>query len=338
MPYPLITIIMPFLDRIRYLPQAVDSLRAQSIEDWELVAVDGGSQDGARELFEQYAKADSRVRIFENPRGGIAVNRNFALARARGEFVAILDSDDVAHPMRLEKQLTYLKANSGLLGIGTNFDFIDGDGSLLQLDKYKQRLTDLSELRQRQREGWSCFMHTSMLIRLSALETIGGYRTAFRLAEDDDLFLRLLDMGDLGNMSESLVYYRWHGGNTTGSLDSLIHRAVALASAHLRMANLQDPLESRVEAINYPFFLELQSALAEKSIPIWLMWIGMLQHYRLGDDELLEHAWRNVLRFPLTEQYEAETRRHWRRFCEEFAELRGKAYFQASLLAKELSL
>lgn len=320
-----VSIIMPFLDRSRFLKPAIESLQAQTRGDWELIAVDGGSRDGARELMENYAAADPRIRIFENPAGGIAANRNLALARAGAEYVAVLDSDDVALPRRLERQVAFLDSRPDLCGTGSGVEFIDADGKPLALEKYKQRLTDPHALRRRQREGWSCFVHSSMLIRRSAMLAVGGYREIFRLAEDDDLFLRLLHRHDLANLPETLVQYRWHGGNTTGSLDSLVHRAAALASAHLRMAELPDALEERKEPIDYPFLREALDGMRDAALPVWLMWIGVLQHYRLGEPGMLEEAWERVAALSPPDTMKTEIDRHRRCYRDNFPESRDAA-------------
>lgn len=307
---PHISIIMPVYNRERHLPAAVESLRAQTLSNWELVVIDDGSTDGTPDLLHEYAKKDSRIRPFHHPAATIAENRNYALNRTGGEFIGILDSDDIALPNRFAHQIAFLNGSPKLDGVGSGLEFIDANGVPAPVEKYKQRLTQPDELRRRQREGWSCFVHSSMLFRRKVMDAVGGYRPIFKLAEDDDLFLRLLDRFNLANLPETLIQYRWHSGNTTGSLDSLVHRAVALASAHLRMAGRSDMVDGRITPIDYPFLLELLEQLDEKAMPVWLMWIGLLQYYRIGKPGMLEEAWARVAALPCDEEWSAELSRH----------------------------
>lgn len=315
---PYITINMPILNRKQYVIEAIESIQKQVFQDWELDISDGGSTDGTLEVLEEYSKRDPRIRIFSNCCTTIAGARNSLLNPARGEFLAILDSDDIAYPERLTKQSDFLRNNPDVAGVGGAFDFIDADGNPATVSKYKQRLTDPGEIRLRQRAGWNCFVHSTMMFRRSVLLKLGGYREIFALAEDDDVFLRFLDRHDLANLSDKVGAYRWHGSNTTGSLSSQIHRVVATASAHCRMAGLPDYVNERRDPIDYPFLLELLSLLGNSSLPVWLMWIGLLQFYRHGEKHMLPDAWRKALVLLFQSAQKGEVLRHWETYRNAF--------------------
>lgn len=93
-PTPAVSIIVPVYKVERYLRQCVDSILAQTFTDWELILVDDGSPDGSGAICDDYAAADSRVRVLHTPNGGLSRARNRALAVARGEYVSFIDSDD----------------------------------------------------------------------------------------------------------------------------------------------------------------------------------------------------------------------------------------------------
>ena len=98
---------MIFLDARKYIAAAIESVLAQSIDDWELVLVDDGSGDGSRTIADAYAARDSeRIRVYTHPGGanlGTGPSRNLGMEQARGRYLAFLDADDLYHPERLER-------------------------------------------------------------------------------------------------------------------------------------------------------------------------------------------------------------------------------------------
>lgn len=99
---PEISIVVPVYKGIRFLREALESIKAQTFADWECVCVDDGSKDGSGALLDEIAATDARIRAFHRANGGTSVARNFALSEARGRYVAFLDEDDVYHPRMLE--------------------------------------------------------------------------------------------------------------------------------------------------------------------------------------------------------------------------------------------
>jgi len=98
-----ISICLPALNSIRYLPERLESIRAQTFTDWELIAMDSDSKDGTRELLEKFAFEDSRVHVGQTPKDGIYPNFNRCIQAANGQFVYIATSDDTMAPDCLEK-------------------------------------------------------------------------------------------------------------------------------------------------------------------------------------------------------------------------------------------
>ncbi len=100
---PEISVIMPVYNVEKYLCQAVDSVLAQTYDDFELILVDDGSPDGCGAICDSYAAKDRRVKVVHQPNGGVSVARNLALKLARGKYVAFVDSDDWIADSMLEK-------------------------------------------------------------------------------------------------------------------------------------------------------------------------------------------------------------------------------------------
>ncbi len=113
---PLFSVVMPAYNAEAYLRDAVESVRAQTLSDWELIVTDDGSSDGTGALLEALAREDSRIRVLRrNVNGGPAKARNDAIAVSRGRFVAFLDSDDVWYPTKFERQKAMFDAEAPAL-------------------------------------------------------------------------------------------------------------------------------------------------------------------------------------------------------------------------------
>ena len=99
---PEISVVVPVYKGVRFLREALESVKAQTFADWECLCVDDGSKDGSGALLDEIAAGEPRIRVFHRENGGTSVARNFALSQVRGKYVAFLDEDDVYHPKMLE--------------------------------------------------------------------------------------------------------------------------------------------------------------------------------------------------------------------------------------------
>src|SRR4051812_28275300 len=123
------TFLMSTYNAGPHLRPALDSILAQTVDDWRLVAVDDGSSDGTREVLSEYGQ-DERVRVelFEQNRGQTAA-LNHGLSLVETEWVARLDQDDLAAPERIERQLAYVQSTPGLVAVGSWCDYVDENGA-----------------------------------------------------------------------------------------------------------------------------------------------------------------------------------------------------------------
>lgn len=106
----LVSIIMPSYNAALFIKDAIDSVLAQSYTNWELLITDDNSKDNSTQIIEEYAKKDSRIKLYAlNKNVGAAAARNNSLARAQGKYIAFLDSDDLWLPQKLAWQLSYMQ-------------------------------------------------------------------------------------------------------------------------------------------------------------------------------------------------------------------------------------
>lgn len=226
---PAMSVLMPVYNAGRFLQPAIDSVLSQSFGDFELLLIDDGSTDGSREVVS--SQADPRVRPFLREHSGLVPVLNFGLRQARGELVARMDSDDLCLPQRLELQHAWMQAHDETVALGAAAQLIDGDGKpfgskVLPGVEHEQIVYRLLE-----HDGGSGLLHPTVMLRRDRVLAIGGYRDAFPVCEDWDLWVRLSRVGKLHALPQVLLKLRKHGGNVTVT----------------RMArNLQSVVEARV--------------------------------------------------------------------------------------------
>ena len=123
----LISIIMPSFNTGKYITETIESVLAQSYKNWELIIVDDCSSDNTDEIVSTYL-SDNRIHYLKNEKNsGAAFSRNIALRKAKGKWIAFLDSDDLWMPEKLEKQLSFMKSN-GYFFSYTDYEEIDVNG------------------------------------------------------------------------------------------------------------------------------------------------------------------------------------------------------------------
>ena len=205
---PTVSVILPVYNGERYVAEAVESILAQSWTDFELLILDDGSKDRTPQIVAGYAARDRRVRVTSRPNAGLVPTLNQLIEQAQGEFIARMDADDVALPRRLEREVAHLRAHPECLVVGSAVEWIDPDGELLKLHVPPLTHADIDAAHLRTREAEIC--HPSAMIRRSALERAGHYDRELDGAEDLDLWLRIAELGQLANLREPMLRYRFH--------------------------------------------------------------------------------------------------------------------------------
>jgi hypothetical protein len=122
MPQPKVSVIVPVYNVARYLPQCLDSLRSQTLQDMEILLVNDGSTDGSAEILRAYAAQDWRFRLIERPNGGYSAARNTGLKEVRGDFVGFVDADDWVEPDMFEHLLSLAETHHADL-VQSGFDW-----------------------------------------------------------------------------------------------------------------------------------------------------------------------------------------------------------------------
>ena len=218
-----ITVVMSVYNGLPFLPEAVDSILRQSFGDINLLIVDDGSTDGGEHYLDRLK--DPRVRVVHQPNRGQGAARNVGLAMCDSEFVAIMDSDDVAVSSRLESQLDFLRRHKDVGMLGTQFAYLGVGG---RAGFSPPMPCDHAEIHRDLLLGRLAVCQPSLMCRTSVLKGIGGYRIAGS-GEDWDMFLRMGEASKLANLGEVLHLYRVHPGSVTTKYVGLVRARIAHA-------------------------------------------------------------------------------------------------------------
>jgi hypothetical protein len=201
---PTVSVVLSVRNGGEDLPTALDTILTQSFADFELIAINNGSTDGTRECLDQIA--DPRVRVYHQEDKGLAAALNRGISLARGRYIARQDHDDLAHPSRLAKQVAFLDAHPEHGLVGTRAEIWVGD---TPSGRFHDHPTEDDILRFDLLFN-NPFVHSSVMIRKSALDRVGGYTTdpARQPPEDYELWSRIARHYRVANLGERLTVYR----------------------------------------------------------------------------------------------------------------------------------
>lgn len=212
MPNPEVSVILPALNRLTYLREAIDSVLAQTYTDWELIIADDGSADETRTFLRSIR--DDRVRIlWLSHRGNPAAVRNSALAEARGTYLAFLDSDDLWTPQKLEIQLNLMRSRRDRRWSYTKDRPIDAHGNLLSESVIQTWLPYEGSIVGPLLKIDAIISTPTVVAERSLVNEVGGFDEGQHFGEDYDLWLRLAMRSEVSVSSEPLTYTRAHPYN-----------------------------------------------------------------------------------------------------------------------------
>lgn len=207
---PAVSILMPVRNEARYLGQALRSIAAQTLREWELVVVDDGSTDRTAPILAEAARRDPRIRVLTSEGRGLVPALNAALAAARAPLLARMDGDDVSHPERLGRQVAYLRREGSVGLVASSFRHFPRHLVGMGMAGYEKWQNALVHHEQIMADLFveSPFVHPSTMFRREAIEAVGGYRD-MGWAEDYDLWLRMAAAGvRFARLPEPLFFWR----------------------------------------------------------------------------------------------------------------------------------
>lgn len=205
---PTVSILLPVYNAERHLAEAVESMLHQSFTDFEFLVINDGSTDRSGKILATYAAQDKRIRSISRDNRGLIFTLNEMLQQAQGEFLARMDADDISTPDRLALQVGFLRQHPEVVCVGGAFDLIDPQGHTVM--RAVAMPEENAEIQQMLLLGRTLINHPSALIRRAALLQIGGYDPSMKTIEDLDMLLRIGEIGQLANLPDVVLKYRFH--------------------------------------------------------------------------------------------------------------------------------
>ena len=229
----------------QYLADSIHSILKQPFTDFEFIIIDDGSKDESARIIGDFAQRDPRVRLITQANMGLTRSLNKGIALARGRYLARMDSDDIAQPLRFAKQVEFLDSHPDHVMVGSQVLLIDPDGDPL-CEKAQTQFGHEAIETALLEKGWP-LVHPAVMIRTQTLRDIGGYDERYRTNQDHDLFLRLCEQGKVENLPDVLLHYRQHFSSvvfTTALAQSDVLRAIMREAWARRGKPMPPELES----------------------------------------------------------------------------------------------
>src|SRR5450432_141952 len=204
-----ISVLMPCYNAAAYIADAIKSVLAQTMDDFEFLIVNDGSTDNTVEIISSFK--DARILLIQQARQGIAAALNLGLKYARALYIALFDADDICCPDRLQKQYDFMMSDPDYIVVGSAADYMDEKGNYIfthfPLAESNRQIQSLS--------AKICpFIHASVMYRKESVVNI-GYDLNAHSFEDHLLWLQLKKQGKMHNMPERLMFVRINPGSFT---------------------------------------------------------------------------------------------------------------------------
>ena len=210
---PKVSVITVSYNREAFIREAMDSVLAQSYQDWELLVIDDASTDNTEQVVAEYAVKDPRIQYHKNNHNlGIAKTRNRGIKLSKGQYIAPLDSDDVwLDKNKLQKQVEFLDINKDYCMLG---------GGIMHIDEHSVQIKKVlfpvyDSLIRKIILQFNPFPQSTLLYRKEVAVACGGYSTDFIICDDYDLWLKMGLKAKFTNIPQVLAGYRVHGANIT---------------------------------------------------------------------------------------------------------------------------
>lgn len=224
---PLVSVILPAYNAAPFLREAALSILCQTHTELELLVIDDGSTDATAEIAHDLSARDARVRVVSRENRGLIQTLNEGLDLARGDLIARMDADDIAHPERLARQAAVFAKNPGLGVCGTGYYVAKRGRVLVRKGEPIFETADLATLSL----FFTVFIHPTVMFNRKILGDDLKYDPSYPHAEDFDLFRRIAQNHSCHFIKDSLLIYRMHGQSVTSR-----HRG-EMRSTHLRIVS-----------------------------------------------------------------------------------------------------
>lgn len=252
---PLISVVLSTYNTGNYIAEAIESILAQTYNNFEFIIWDDGSTDNTRSVVESFK--DDRIRYYYHENTGLGMALRLACEKASGEYIARMDSDDFSLPTRFEKEIEFLEANSDYVLVSSAVFYIDEKGNEIGRSFPYTDSRIISKTR-------SMTVHPMAMMRRESYVKAGGY-LPIRFMEDDLFWSKLAKQGKFANLTEPLGKYRLLQsslGHSRSKYDKVF------LEFRKKMANDDVVLDSDIELYNnlYLYSKQFKDIIQDKQV------------------------------------------------------------------------
>lgn len=212
----------------KYLRETIDSVINQTYKNWEIVAINDGSTDKTEKILLEYKSKGVPITYFRQKNQGFAAARNKAMELSNGEWIAIIDHDDICLPKRLEIQASHIRENPSTKLFFANTVHFNDEGTEIrcQFDQFNPCELSLTKGKAiNNLLAFGCFIDTEAVIfNKKAALSIGGFDTSYKSAVDYDFFLRIGAAFDLWASEEMVSKWRVHNGQASQRMGMIMFK------------------------------------------------------------------------------------------------------------------
>jgi len=207
---PAVSVIIPAYGHAEYILQTLDSVFLQTFTDYEVIVINDGSPDNTGEVLRPLVE-EGRIRYFEHANQGVASTRNFGISQAKGEFIALLDDDDLWLPDKLEWQVAAM-GDPALVAVGGEAEYLTPHG----IERERPITGNVEDLELKDFfEGNPFNSPGQVMFRKSAFENGARFDPAIWGADDLDFWMELTQHGTVRKVSQLCLRYRIHDSNAS---------------------------------------------------------------------------------------------------------------------------
>lgn len=237
---PKVSVIVPSYNHSKFIEAAINSIITQTYQDFEIIISDDASKDDSVEKINKIV--DPRIKLFPHKENmGAVYNTNFCIEKATGEYIALLNSDDLWEKDKLEKQVNFLEKNRNIGAVFTNALFVDEEDKPLSIQEYQW--ADVFVEENKKKGEWlerfffklNCLCHPSILIRKEVYEKTALYNPCFRQLPDFAMWVDILKYTEIHIMDEKLVKFKILKSSENASADTQVNRVRNINEIYLIM-------------------------------------------------------------------------------------------------------
>lgn len=220
---PKVSVVIPVYNGEKFLSEAIESVINQTYSNWEIIVVNDGSTDGSIDILSNYnRKLSWKFYVINQKNYGPSIARNRAITKAKGEYIAFLDSDDTWLPEKLKKQVEFLELNRNIVLVYSDCYIIDSNGSMEE-NNYFYRTKPFKGKTLHNLLNNNFIPTSTVILRRRILNDIGLFNIKFRISQDYDLWLRIAEKYTIDFLDEPLAKYRFHTEGISRNVELMVN-------------------------------------------------------------------------------------------------------------------